>query len=36
MVIYDSELIDDQRTQRVDIHYKFAGLIKSSDPYTSL
>ncbi|MBC1227607.1 recombinase family protein [Listeria booriae] len=36
IVIYDSELIDDQRTQRVDIHYKFAGLIKSSDPYTSL
>ncbi|HFK6936542.1 TPA: recombinase family protein [Listeria monocytogenes] len=36
IVIYDSELIDGQRTQRVDIHYKFAGLIKSSDPYTSL
>ncbi|MBC2080291.1 recombinase family protein [Listeria booriae] len=36
IVIYDSELIGDQRAQRVDIHYKFAGLIKSSDPYTSL
>ncbi|MBC1501249.1 recombinase family protein [Listeria weihenstephanensis] len=35
IIVYDSEVIDGQRTQRVDIHYKFAGVIKSSEVYTS-